>query len=233
MRRDAITRADVAAERDGRVVRRFGYNIIRLGDHESNDIQVATGINCWWRTGTSYSRQSLIQRSNNGLNCSVGWDGIYTSGSLTVAENTVLLLCGQTVKVKDSSGYTTISDERLKNSFKDLDIYDDIFMQLKPLAFKYNNGKSGRYHFGFKAQDIKSALENNGFTTKDFAGFVQMTSSENDEDYEGINDPMGLIYTEFTSWNTHMIQKALRKIDEQQKEIESLKNELQIIKEAV
>ena len=34
-----------------------------------------------------------------------------------------------------------------------------------------------------------------------------MSDCPDNEDYCGCTDPMGLIYTEFISWNTHMIQK--------------------------
>ena len=94
----------------------------------------------------------------------------------------------------------------LKNSFDKLDAYEHAYMELKPVSFKYNNGASGRKHFGFGAGQVKSVLENNGFTTKDFAGFVQMNDIIDSE----IENPMGLIYTEFIAWNTHMIQKIIR-----------------------
>jgi hypothetical protein len=143
------------------------------------------------------------------------------------------VLRGETVTHYNSSGYTTLSDERLKNSFESLDNFDDVFMGLQAIRFKYNNGTSGRYHFGFKAQDVKEALENNGYTTQDFGGFVQMSDSTDDEDYCGIDDPMGLIYTEFTSWNTHMIQKLYKKVDEQQVTIEQQQTEIDTLKEQV
>ena len=34
-----------------------------------------------------------------------------------------------------------------------------------------------------------------------------MQDSPDSECYCGVDDPMGIIYTEFTMWNTHMIQK--------------------------
>lgn len=123
-------------------------------------------------------------------------------------------------------GVTNTSDERLKNSFKNLDAFDEVFMDLNPIAFKYNNGKSDRYHFGFGANAVKNALLNHGFTTKDFAGFVQMTNAFNDEEYSGIADPMGLRYTEFISWNTHMIQKLYKEIDYLKSEISQYKSML-------
>lgn len=147
-------------------------------------------------------------------------------------EETTLILRGNTVKL-ESGGAAVTSDERLKNSFKPLDEFDEVYMDIEPCAFKFNNGTSGRYHFGVKAQNIKDSLENHGFTTKDFGGFVQMSDNPDNEDYCGIDDPMGIIYTEFVMWNTHMIQKLYKKIDEQQSEIDSLKESVSFLMERI
>lgn len=118
-----------------------------------------------------------------------------------------LILRGQAITLNSASGAAVTSDERLKNSFKSLDEFDDVFLALNPCAFKFNNGTSDRFHFGFGAKQIRDSFLSHGFTTKDFGGFVQMADRPDDEDYCGCTDPMGLIYTEFISWNTHMIQK--------------------------
>lgn len=133
--------------------------------------------------------------------------------------------------VLGSSGAAVTSDERLKNSFKPLDEFDNVYMDIEPCAFKYNNGTSGRYHFGAKAQGVKLAFESHGYTTQDFGGFVQMQDNPESEDYCGVNDPMGLIYTEFTMWNMHMVQKLYKKIEEQKKEIDLLKERVSFLLE--
>lgn len=140
------------------------------------------------------------------------------------------VLRGNVVKLA-SAGSVTTSDERLKNSFKSLEEFEDVYMDLEPCAFKFNNGTSGRYHFGAKAQNVRDSFLKNGYTTSDFGGFVQMEDSDKNEDYCGIDDPMGLIYGEFVMWNTYMIQKAHKKIEEQQKEIDDLKEKIDILLE--
>ena len=135
--------------------------------------------------------------------------------------NTKTLIRGRAIE--SQTGITNSSDERLKNSFKPLDEFDDVYMDIPPCAFKYNNGTSGRYHFGAKAQNVKKALEKHGYTTQDFAGVVQMSDNPDNKDYCGFDDPMGLIYTEFTMWNMHMVQKLYKKVEKQQKEIDELK----------
>lgn len=191
--------------------------------------QYSCGITTKWLDN---SEHYAMERSSDGLSLKLGWVGNTTY-------KTVCLLRAQTVKYANASGTTTLSDERMKNSFKSLDEYDNVFMDLKPCAFRYNNGSSGRYHFGFKAQDIKAALEKNGFTTKDFAGFVQMHISDHDEveECDGIADPMGLIYTEFVPWTIYKSQKNSLRIDfvenmqkQMQQQICKLQNEASAIK---
>ncbi len=119
-----------------------------------------------------------------------------------------------------------LSDERLKNSFKKLDEFESAYMDLEPCAFKFNDGESDRFHFGFKAQNVKDSLINNGFTTKDFGGFVQTTDNWKNPDYCGIEDPMRLRYSEFISWNTHMIQKLYKENQSLLKRIENLEKNM-------
>ncbi len=137
---------------------------------------------------------------------------IYKNGNLSVGDTNynALILKGGSVTLGSASGATVTSDERLKNSFRPLDEFDEVFLALNPCAFRFNSGTSGRLHFGFGAGQVKEAFLSHGFTTKDFGGFVQMKGSPDNEEFGGCEDPMGLIYTEFTSWNTHMIQKLCK-----------------------
>lgn len=170
-------------------------------------------IYCKWRDGANHA---ALLRDTDGLTMRLGWYG-------SKSYKTVLQLRGQAVQYRNASGTTTLSDERLKNSFKNLNEYDDAFMNMKPVAFRYNNGASGRFHFGFKAQNIRDALMKAGFTTQDFGGIVQMEDDPTSEDYCGVPDPLGLIYTEFTAWNTHMIQKTALRVNRHDEEILELR----------
>ena len=156
-----------------------------------------------------YDPHDVITVDKDLLTAGIGWSGQKkdADGNITKTYSTRLNLRGQTVSAPYNSGVTVQSDERLKNSFKPLDEFDDVFMDIDPCAFKYNNGTSGRFHFGVRAQNVKAAFERHGYTTQDFGGFIQMQDSPDSECYCGVDDPMGIIYTEFTMWNTHMIQK--------------------------
>jgi len=47
--------------------------------------------------------------------------------------------------------------------------YSILFDYLNPVIYKYNNGTSNRFHTGFIAQEVVSAIEKANLTTQDFA----------------------------------------------------------------
>lgn len=185
-------------------------------------------------TGNIYGKY-VIGTNNNGFYCE------NTSGTnvqilnVTSSDNCVvgsaslsyLVLRGTTVKLSSTTGTTVTSDERLKNSFKGLGDYEEFFMDLDPCAFKYNNGTSGRYHIGFKAQQVRDALTDNNLYSTDFAGYIKMNVSPDDDEYNGFTDELGLIYTEFTALNTYMIQNQQKKLITQKAEMEELETKLE------
>lgn len=214
----------------------FGY--ITAPHLESNDEVLAkrfgaTGVNynescnalyCEWADGVNHN---LVTRYSNGLGCAVGWVG-------TSSYPTTITIRGQTVKY-DASGATSSSDERLKEDFQSLDNWESFFDNLEPCAFKLKNGHSGRYHLGFKAQQVKESLEKAGLTTQDFAGFVTTKYVVDEEDVETIelyeklgikpgDDVHGLIYTEFIALQHNEIQKLKARVKNLETEINNLKN---------
>lgn len=93
------------------------------------------------------------------------------------------------------------SDRRLKNSIEMLDsVYSAFFDKLNPVRYKYNDGTSKRYHTGFIAQEVVSALENSGLTTQDFAGVMLNNPGTEEECWYLRRD-------EFVALNTWQIQK--------------------------
>lgn len=169
--------------------------------------------------GPDYKLHDIFSYHRSTNSTHVGMAGIDGHTTTTV-------LSGKEVRLHTTSGATVTSDKRLKNSFKPLDEFDGVYMDIEPCAFKYNNGTSGRYHFGVTAQNVKESFEKHGYTMQDFGGFVQMSDSPENEDFCGIDDPMGIIYTEFVMWN-------MRKIQMQQEEIDSIKKEIQMQQEEI
>lgn len=185
------------------------------------------GLVCYWADGSTHP---IVGRNGPGLEAYFGWAG--SSSYKTVTE-----IRGQTCKYTNSSGTTTLSDERLKKDFVDLTNWERFYDRLEPVAFRLRNGNSGRYHMGFKAQQIREALESSGLTTQDFAGYLEMThradpdNPEGEAAYEaaGIKDgdtELGLIYTEFVALNTHMIKQLRAEVAALKDEVSQLKAQL-------
>lgn len=183
---------------------------------------VSKGISMPWADSSNHY---VVGGNEDGLTCYFGWSG-KQDASDTDTYKTVSVIRGQTVKCSDSSGSTVLSDERMKKDFTALDRWEAFYDSARPLAFRMKNGSSSRYHIGFKAGQIKDALERNGLTTQDFAGFVATKYTPDKEDppadielhiENGIrpgDEEYGLIYTEFIALNTHMIQKLQAKVRE-------------------
>lgn len=208
----------------------FDSGAIGIGSDDKTGATAAK-IYCWW-CGDQKAHNMLAhtKTSKNVDQLAVGWSGDSTYTSL-------LELRGTTVSAPNNGGVTVVSDERLKKDFAELNKWEEFFNALEPCAYKYKTGTSGRYHLGFKAQQVEEALLNNNLSTQDFAGFVKLQYSVDEDSptrskaYEeaGINpgdDEYGLIYNEFTALNTHMIQKLLKENAELNKKVNDLEDRL-------
>lgn len=204
----------------------FSSNVYANKFASNNDYTKAFSVYCQWKDGANHD---LLVRSGGGLYAAVGWAG-------SSSYKTIMRLRGQTCQYANASGTTTLSDERLKDDFQSLDKWEGFFDNLEPCAFKLKSGSSGRYHFGFKAQQVKESLEKAGLTTRDFAGFVT-TKYDIDEDdpettelYEQLgikpgDDVHGLIYTEFVALQHNEIQKLKARVKYLESEINTLKQQ--------
>lgn len=109
-----------------------------------------------------------------------------------------------------------LSDMRIKNSIDDYtQEYDTFFNNLRPRRYKYNNGRSNRYHTGYVAQEVVEAIESAGLTTQDFAGV--MLTNPNTE-----NECWYLRRDEFVALNTWQIQKLKAHVLELENRINKL-----------
>ena len=100
------------------------------------------------------------------------------------------------------------SDARIKRDIEPLSKeYEAFFDNLTPRRFRYKDGTSGRYHTGFVAQEVVSALDSAGLTTKQFAGAVLWCPGTEDECWHLRKD-------EFVAINTWEIQKLKKRIAE-------------------
>ena len=137
---------------------------------------------------------------------------------MTAEENAVVVMDDQITATEEIS---ISSDRRVKENISyDMEKYADFFRRLQPGCYQYKNGKSGRLHLGFIAQDVERAIAQSGITTKDFAGLVQL-SGENPLVGE-YADQYYLRYENFIPLNTYMIQKLLERVEELEQKVAAL-----------
>ena len=117
------------------------------------------------------------------------------------------------------AGYGTSSDIRLKNNIKQLDDrYDNFFMSLKPVAFKYNDEYyNGKTHIGLIAQDVADNIVENDLMNENLS-LVKCSNNEYMEDGREYN----VAYQELIALNIKMIQKHENEVKELTNRIETL-----------
>lgn len=104
----------------------------------------------------------------------------------------------------DGEGVT--SDRNKKHDiFYDLDGYEALFDQLRPVGYKLNNGTSGRVHIGMIAQDVEDTVALCGMTGQDFGAVVRKTAEDGTEQYY-------LRYTEFIGLLIDQVQKLKARV---------------------
>lgn len=124
------------------------------------------------------------------------------------------------------------SDVRLKQDFQPLDKFEDLYMNLQPVSFKYIDGydKSEDRYFGLKAQPTEKLFEDMGENPDDYAMFNKFGIDHEDikerlgHDVD-FDEEHGLDYTNMIALNTHMVQKTRREAAIDHREIEILKAE--------
>jgi hypothetical protein len=118
-------------------------------------------------------------------------------------------------------GSSTIvtSDRNKKNTIQNLpDSYGYVFDSLVPVAYKYNDGESDRFHTGFIAQDVKAAIEKAGLTTQDMAAYCEW---KNDDGSTGC----ALRYEEFIALCVDQIQKLKARVAELEDKLTTTQND--------
>ena len=158
----------------------------------------------------------------------------------------------RSVNMYISAGTAVTSDRRYKNTINELDeeLSNNFIMSLKPSSFKYNDGESGRLHYGLIAQDVEDAMKANNISSQEFAGLIIEKLTEPIErdvlDNDGnivINEETGEPQKESYLKETGEIKYDLRYeefiapmikvIQKQNREIEDLRNEISELKELI
>ena len=149
------------------------------------------------------------------------------------------------------TGSINTSDRNEKNTIADIDPEqaEKLIMGLKPSTFKFNDGTSGRTHWGLISQDIEELLPQIGMSDLDFAGFIKSPKTE--DYYEDVSETVtdeetgeektvtrkelktrtvegeyvyALRYSEFISPLICMVQKQQKQIENLERRLSALEN---------
>ena len=197
---------EVQVDTDGARIKGETYfsNII----HISTDKYIFT-------TNKSGSWQSLLGLSS-GNNIWLGDYGYAGTSKKQVATNAYIV--ANNIYKTTSSGSTSLSDERYKHGFKDINNATDFIMNLAPCLFKFNDGTSNRYHMGFKAQEVEKNMLNTvgdtGLTVKYNCEEGLEVDLDNPDTYM-----LGLRYEEFIAPLIQVVQEQQKRISELERKI--------------
>lgn len=109
-----------------------------------------------------------------------------------------------------------ISDARLKNSIESIpDAYVALAYDLQPCRYRLNNGRSGRFHVGFVAQELKAAMDRSGVDSTDFGAWVRDTTRAGEE-------IQSIRYGEFIGLHHEMLRRQYTEIQALERRIQAL-----------
>lgn len=159
--------------------------------------------------------------SGDGISITTDQGGIVveSAGNVYIAStyNTRLQLDDEAAKIGPAvwaTNGTVIydSDRNLKNSIEyDLSKYRQFLLDLKPCRFKFNDGRSGRYHLGVIAQDVEQSLADNGITPEEFSGWCKSPIKDKNKKITGYT--YGIRYDSFIPLNIMLIQELLKRVE--------------------
>ena len=221
---------------------------------------LADNINATISAQHGYSGSALPQIYGNGSVLQLSWANnssvgvVLGSGAFRDAGDGNINLGASNHRfatVFAKTGSINTSDRNEKNTIADIDPEqaEKLIMGLKPSTFKFNDGTSGRTHWGIISQDIEELLPQIGMTDMDFAGFIKSPKTE--DYYEDVSETVtdeetgeektvtrkelktrtvegeyvyALRYSEFISPLICMVQKQQKQIENLERRLSALEN---------
>ena len=193
-------------------------------------------------SGNSFSKSSidtLYSQSSSGYYVSIRDEGTAKTLAPSNDEKTRLGCAGY--KWKSIHCYTAsidTSDEHLKTNLKsisNIEAIDNIYMDLNPIVYQFKNFDSeddhDRYHFGFGARETEKIFSMHNLDATNYGVLCKDTLDRPNKAGDLIE--YAFRYGEFVALNTHMTQKAHRRIDSLEKQNTSLKSENQSLKNEI
>lgn len=135
----------------------------------------------------------------------------------------------------------TGSDRRLKEHRGDLTELEELYMDFKPIEYNYHKGlynDNPKIEFGFYAQDVIDNFDDKGIDWHDYRLVSKDTVDISSEERKYLDDtcPDGiyrLSYNNMIAFNTHMTQKALRKIEALEEKCSLLEEQNELLKKEI
>lgn len=238
-------------------------NITATGTVSGASASITNGVSATTVTASSYTSTANVRGTGNyGITFGVANKPeimhIYQTGGSTTGnrwfrpmanDDLYLGTEGQRWKqIWSVNSLNSTSDRNVKFDITTFDErYEKLFASLKPVAYKFINGDSGRFHSGFISQDVEESLKEVGLTALDFAAFCKDKKTKEIADPEtgeitfiDICDADGnpeysysLRYEEFIALNTHMIQKLQNENSELKAKVESLEERFSKLEELI
>jgi hypothetical protein len=107
------------------------------------------------------------------------------------------------------NGTIQTSDQNDKKDIENSPLGIDFVNKLTPRRYRWNNGTSGRFHYGLVAQELKAVLDESKIDTRDFAGFVDSSITEAPDKAP----QLGLNYTDIVTVLIQSIKDLSAKLD--------------------
>lgn len=138
----------------------------------------------------SYGPQNFYWRPGGELDYGVTLGPADGGWAFFMSGNGLTKLGSSSHKWKDvwaGQGVIQTSDRNEKNTIALLDEEKALafLFALRPSTYKFNDGTSGRTHWGFIAQDVEAALKSLGMNSLDFAGLCYDEEIEYEKDEHG------------------------------------------------
>lgn len=221
---------------------RYYGNKYYLGENDLNYIKLGTG------TDSSGTKMGV------GIDCNKGaatleltllnnvWSVVpWRSDGSNITLGTTNYKWGQ---IYSKNAAISTSDRNEKNSIEDIDEQKaaEFILAHRPVSFKFNEGTSGRTHYGLIAQDVEDVLEKLNISSQDFAGFIKegrsrrVKTGEDEQgnpiyDFENVEGEYvyGLRYEEYIAPLMACVKMLLKEREENEKRFSLLEERLAVI----
>lgn len=121
---------------------------------------------------------------------------------------------------------TGSSDTRLKKDISAVDSsFEDFYLSTEVKTFRYKLDDS-EYHFGFMAQDVMENAKKYNLPWLNMNLYGSYAATKAEKDLIGDDTVYNIDYIGWIPLNTHMIQKAFKRIQELENEIKELKQSM-------